>query len=60
MEFLALLEKTFGKLKISWNVFTNCGIRHVQDTTTSKIICDQNHYMACLKPINIDGMSQLA
>eukprot|EP00974_Lingulodinium_polyedra_P028338 2733580-Lingulodinium_polyedra.AAC.1 len=56
-EFLALLENTFGKLKVNWNVFTNCGIRRVQNPTTFEIVCDQNHYLACLKPIGIDGVS---
>ena len=58
-EFLALLEATFGKLKVSWNEFTNCGIRHIQDTSTFKVTCDQNHYISCLKPINVDGISKL-
>eukprot|EP00974_Lingulodinium_polyedra_P037955 3638790-Lingulodinium_polyedra.AAC.1 len=56
-ELLALLENTFGKLKVHWNEFTNSGIRHVQDPTTFAIVCDQYHYLACLKPISTDGVS---
>ena len=28
---LSELQKVFGDLKIKWYVFTNCGVRHIQD-----------------------------
>ena len=31
---LQQLEKVFGKLKIGWNNFTNCGVRHIQNKVT--------------------------
>ena len=31
---LQQIEKVFGKLKIEWNDFTNCGIRHRQKQVT--------------------------
>ena len=48
---LVHLEKAFGKLKCSWQSFVNCGINHVQDPNTYVVICEQNAYIACLKPI---------
>ena len=31
---LQQLEKVFGKLKVEWNNFTNCGVRHIQNKVT--------------------------
>ena len=45
------LEAVFGPLKLSWNKFTNCGVRHIQDPTTKSISLDQIEYIAALKPI---------
>ena len=45
------LEKVFGKLKVEWHTFTNCGVRHIQDLATKSITLDQEEYIAALKPI---------
>jgi hypothetical protein len=34
---LTTLQKEFGKLKILWNDFANCGVHHEQDTKTKEI-----------------------
>ena len=48
---LNVIEKVFGSMKISWNQFTNCGVRHIQDVTTKEITLDQIEYVAGLKTI---------
>ena len=50
-EVLRLLERVFGKLKLLWNAFTNCGVRHVQDASSKDICLDQVQYAQNLRPI---------
>ena len=45
------LEATFGQLKIVWNDFVNCGIRHYQDVRTKEIWLDQIDYAKNLRTI---------
>ena len=45
------IEVVFGEMKISWNNFTNCGVRHIQDTTTKEASLDQTEYVSGLKSI---------
>ena len=52
------LEKVFGPLKLIWNEFTNCGVRHIQDPTTKECTLDQIEYVAALKPITHPLLSQ--
>ena len=33
---IAELERVFGKLKLNWNSFTNCGVRHIQDAKNKR------------------------
>lgn len=46
---LEQIEKVFGKLKIEWHSFTNCGVRHIQDPTTKEVTLDQTDYIAGIK-----------
>ena len=48
---LQQIEKEFGKLKIDWHSFTNCGIRHIQDPNTLEITLDQTEYIKGVKTI---------
>ena len=48
---LVLIQSEFGELKINWHVFTNCGVRHMQNTNTKEISLDQIEYAAKLKTI---------
>ena len=43
------LQKEFGQLKMDWNNFTNCGVRHRQDTTTKTVVMDQDDYIKGIK-----------
>ena len=43
------IEEQFGQLKIDWNNFTNCGVRHRQDTTTKEVTLDQDEYIKGIK-----------
>ena len=45
VDVLAKIQKVFGELKIEWNNFTNCGVRHRQDTTTKEVTLDQDDYI---------------
>jgi hypothetical protein len=45
------LEEVFGPLKLIWNTFTNCGVRHIQDPSTKECSLDQIEYIAAFKPI---------
>ena len=40
-----------GELKILWKDFTNCGVRHIQNTVTKEITLDQIEYTQILRPI---------
>ena len=45
------LQQIFGQLKVEWHVFTNCGVRHVQDIRTKEITLDQIAYVSNLRSI---------
>jgi hypothetical protein len=49
IKIIQLIEQVFGKLKIEWNNFTNCGVRHTQDPKTKGVIMDQNDYVKGIK-----------
>ena len=36
LKIFGAIEKVFGSLKISWNNFTNCGVRHTHKIQTPK------------------------
>ena len=38
---LQQIAQVFGKLKIEWHEFTNCGVRHRQHKVTKEISLDQ-------------------
>jgi hypothetical protein len=48
-KIVATLERTFGKLIVQWNKFTNCGVRHIQCPTTFAVTLDQIEYIMALK-----------
>ena len=48
---LSELQKVFGDLKIEWYVFTNCGVRHIQDKITKEITLDQIQFANNLRVI---------
>ena len=43
------LQKVFGELKVERFVFTNCGVRHVQDIRTKEITLDQIAFASNLR-----------
>ena len=45
------LHALFGKLKVEWHTFSNCGVRHIQYPITKIITLDQDDYIKALKPI---------
>ena len=45
LRIISELEKVFGKLKVEWHNFTNCGVRHCQDPQTLAITLDQDEYI---------------
>ena len=47
----------FGELKLEWNVFTNCGVRHVQDVRTKEITLGQIHFASNLRSISHPQLS---
>ena len=51
VKVLEQIQAVFGKLKIDWNNFTNCGVRHRQDTTTKEVLLDQEEYIKGIKVI---------
>ena len=51
LKIFGAIEKVFGPLKINWNNFTNCGIRHAQNIETKEITLDQTEYIQQIKPI---------
>ena len=44
------LEKVFGKLTVTENEFTNCGVRHIKHKD-GRITMDQDEYIKALIPI---------
>jgi len=49
---LTEIQKVFGPLKIIWNNFTNCGVRHSLTTTGEReLSLDQIEYASNLRPI---------
>ena len=51
LQVIQELQKVFGDLKVDWNEFTNCGVRHVQDPTTKEVTLDQHDYIKNMRPI---------
>ena len=51
IRILTSIQKAFGLLKITWNNFTNCGVRHIQDATTKEASLDQTEYVSGMKTI---------
>ena len=47
-------ESTFGKLKVLWNEFTNCGVHHLQHKITKECTLDQIEYAKNLRTISHD------
>ena len=43
------IQDVFGKLKIDWHDFTNCGVRHRQDPSTFEVRLDQDEYIKQIK-----------
>ena len=50
-EVLAHLQNTFGKLKVTYNSFVNCGVQYTQHADTKEITLDQNKYSMNLTTI---------
>eukprot|EP00969_Alexandrium_andersonii_P061763 2723120-Alexandrium_andersonii.AAC.1 len=46
------LESVFGKVKLEWHTFTNCGVRHVQNRQTKEVTLDQCEYAKALRTIS--------
>ena len=44
-------KSAFGKLRLAWLNFTNCGVRRRQGAKTKDISLDQNEYAALLRLI---------
>ena len=53
---LSMIEKEFGKLKIDWHAFTNCGVRHIQDPTTFEVTLDQTEYISGISVVVDPGL----
>ena len=49
IQILKQIETVFGQLKIDWNSFTNCGVRHTQDPQTKEVKLDQDEYIKGIK-----------
>ena len=49
-------RKTLDQLKIVWNSFTNCGVRHIQDTKTKEVVLGQVEYVKKIKTITHPSM----
>ena len=49
---LSELQRVFGELKVEWYVFTNCGVKHVQDQVTKEVTLDQIAYVGNLRAIS--------
>jgi len=54
------LQATFGKLKILWNEFTNCGVRHTLDKSAQLITLDQIEYGKTLRTITHSELRTLS
>ena len=52
VHILKQIETVFGQLKIDWNNFTNCGVRHTQDPKTKEVSLDQIAYAKNLRSIS--------
>ena len=46
---LQKIETVFGKMKLEWNNFTNCGVRHIQDKESKEVTLDQEEYISGIK-----------
>ena len=56
-EIIRQIQIVFGNLKIEWNNFTNCGVRHRQDQQTHEITLDQEEYIAGIKTISHNNLT---
>ena len=45
IKILKTIEEEFGQLKIDWHSFTDCGVRHCQESVTYEIILHQAEYI---------------
>jgi hypothetical protein len=52
-KLIHVCEEAFGKLKINWFNFANCGLKYAQDEKTFEVEVDQNHFALTLKPIPV-------
>ena len=56
---LEKIQETFGKLKLEWNEFTNCGVHHVRNISLNTVTLDQIQYAKKLRSItHVDLTSQ--
>ena len=55
---LKKIEQVFGQLKIEWNNFTNCGVRHRQDVNTKEVTMDQAEYINGVKTLSSSEMQR--
>ena len=56
---LEKIQETFGKLKLEWNEFTNCGVHHVRNISLNTVSLDQIEYAKKLRSItHVDLTSQ--
>ena len=60
MRILKVIEGVFGAMKLSYNNFTNCGVRHIQCATTKEASLDQTEYIAGLKTIPPESYRNLS
>ena len=54
---LSKIQAMLGNLKIEWNEFTNCGVRHTQDKVTKECYLDQLEYAKGLRTISHPEMT---
>ena len=59
-DILTVLERAFGKLKLSERVFEHCGIKHEQSTDNKKLRLHQNHYTAQLQLMDLSQVDMKA
>jgi len=60
VRIMKAIEEVFGQMKITWNVFTNCGVRHIQDVNTMETTLDQTEYIAGIKTIPPESYRNLS
>ncbi len=52
LDVLKRIEGEFGAMKVEWDNFTNCGVRHRQDKMAKEITLDQSEYILALKTLS--------